>query len=116
MNASKTLDDLRAVLLKEGYILSHAAFYLRLIPRRFDTVEGKRHVHTVPVENTKARNNLRNKHQNANFTFATKQYMTGIACLLGSENVFVLSVDDKAKVPIGVTATTKQSPLLATRS
>ena len=112
MNACKMLDDLRAVLLKEGYILSHAAFYLRLIPRRFDTLEGKRHVHTVPVENRKARNNLRNKHQDANFTFATKQYMKGIASLLGSENVFVLSVDDKAKVPIGVTATTKQSPPL----
>ena len=27
-------------------------------------------------------------------------------------NVFVLTVDDKAKVPIGVTAVTKQAPLI----
>ena len=42
----------------------------------------------------------------------TKQYMGDITSLLGSENVFVLSIDDKAKVAIGVTAATKQSPLL----
>ena len=38
--------------------------------------------------------------------------MKDIASLFGAENVFVLSVDDKAKVPIGVTAASKQSPLI----
>ena len=33
LNAFKTLDDLRTGLIKEGYILSRQAFYLRLIPR-----------------------------------------------------------------------------------
>ena len=37
--------------------------------------------------------------------------MKDIASLFGAENVFVLSVDDKAKEPIGVTAASKQSPL-----
>ena len=32
--------------------------------------------------------------------------------LFVSDNVFVLSVGDKAKVPIGVTAVTKQAPLI----
>ena len=40
-----------------------------------------------------------------------KQYMKDIASLFGADNVFVLSVDDKAKEPIGVTAASKQSPL-----
>ena len=112
LNACKTLDDLHAGLLKEGYVLSCQALYLRLIPRRSDTIEEKRHVRTVPVKIRKAQNTLRNKHEDANFCFATKQYMKDIASLFGAENVFVLSVDDKAKVPIGVTAANKQSPLI----
>ena len=112
LNACKTLDDLRAALLKEDYTLSRQALYLRLMPRRADTIEGKHHVRTVPVKIGKAKNTLRNRHDDANFTFATKRYMQDIASLLGPENVFVLSVDDKAKVPIGVTAATKQSALI----
>ena len=112
LNACKTLDDLHAGLLKEGYVLSRQAFYLRLISRRSDTIEGKRHVRTVPVKIRKAQNTLRNKHEDANFCFATKQYMKNTASLFGAENVFVLSVDDKPKVPIGVTAANKQSPLI----
>ena len=86
--------------------------YIRLIKRRADTIEGKHHVRTVPVKIGKAKKTLRNRHDDANFTFATKRYMQDIASLLGQENVFALSVDDKAKVPIGVTAATKQSPLI----
>ena len=38
--------------------------------------------------------------------------MRDIVSLFGSDNVFVLSVDDNAKVTIGVTALTKQAPLI----
>ena len=41
LNSCKTLDDLHAALLKEGYIFSRQALYLRLIPRRVDSQEGK---------------------------------------------------------------------------
>ena len=41
LKACKTLDDLHAGLLKEGYVLSCQALYLCLIPRRSDTIEGK---------------------------------------------------------------------------
>ena len=111
LNACKTLDDLHN-LLKKGYVLSHQDLYLRLIPRRSGTIEGKRHVLTVPVKIRKAQNTIRNKHEDAKFCFATKQYMKDIASLFGAENVFVPSVDNKAKVPIGVTAANKQSPLI----
>ena len=38
--------------------------------------------------------------------------MCDVESLLGSDNVFVLSVDDKSKVPIGFTVVTKQTPLI----
>ena len=47
-----SLDDLRAAL---------QALCLRLIPRRTDSLKGKRHVRTVPVKIRKATNNLRKK-------------------------------------------------------
>ena len=112
LNACKSLDELHAGFLAEGYILSCQAAYLRVIPKRSDSHDGKCHVHTVPVKIRRAQNNLRNKHQDANFCFATKQYMKDIVSLFGANNLFVLSVDDKAKVPIGVTAANKQTPLI----
>ena len=96
LNVCKTLDDLRAGLLKEGYILSRQALYLRLIPRRIDNTEGKRHVRTTPVKLRKAQNNLRNRHKDVDFTFATKQFLQDIVALFKSKSVFVISVDDKA--------------------
>ena len=38
--------------------------------------------------------------------------MCDIMSLFGSDNIFVLSVDDKAKVPISVTTAIKQAPLI----
>ena len=106
------MNDLRAALLKEGYFLSRNALYLRLVPRRSDSNEGEKHVRTVPVKIRRSKNNLRARHEDSNFTFATKEYLKAVASFFGPENVFVLSVDDKAKVPIGVTAAKYQSPLV----
>ena len=111
LNSCKTHDDLHAALLKEGYILSRQALYLRLIPRQADSQEGKRHVRKVPVKLRKAKTNLRNRHVDTDFTFSIERQMRDIVSLFRSD-VFVLSVDDKAKVPIGVTAVTKQAPLI----
>ena len=55
---------------------------------------------------------MRNRHADADFTFAIKRQIHDIVYLFGSDNVFVLSVDDKAKVPVGVTAVRKQAPLI----
>ena len=106
LDACEALDNLRAVLLKEGHVLTRTALCLCLISRRSDPVEGKQLVRTVPVKIRKVKNNLRNKHQDTKFTFATKQYMKDIASLLGPENMFALSVDGKAKVSIDVTTAT----------
>ena len=55
---------------------------------------------------------MRNRHADADFTFAIKRQIHDIVSLFGSDNVFVLSVDDKAKVPVGVTAVRRQAPLI----
>ena len=67
---------------------------------------------TVPVKLQKAKSTLRNRHADADFKFAIKMQMRDIVSLFGSSNVFVLPADDKAKVPTGVTAVTKQAPLI----
>ena len=60
------------------------------------------YVRIVPVKIRKTQNNLRNRYEDANFFFTTKQYMKDIGSLFGAENVFALSVDDKENVPIGL--------------
>ena len=76
-----TLDDLRDCLIKDGYELSRSPLYLRLLPRRQDTIEGKRHVKTVPVKIRRSKTNLRKKHTDANFTIATKEHLKNIATM-----------------------------------
>ena len=112
LNTCKSLDDLCVGLVKEGYILSWQALYLHLSLRRIDNMEGKRHVRTVPVKLHKAQNNLQNQHTNGDFMFTTKQFLQDIVALFGSKSVFVISVDDKVKVPIDVTAATKLAQLV----
>ena len=60
----------------------------------------------------KAKNILRNTHADADFTFAIKRQTFDIVFLFASDNIFVLSVVDKAKVRIGVTAVAKPAPLI----
>ena len=54
-----TLDDLQCELKKVGFKLSRSTTYLRLLPRRGNTTEGKRHVKTVLVKLLRPENNLR---------------------------------------------------------
>ena len=50
LRTATTLDDLVKELRNLVYNLSGSASYLRLLPRRGNTEEGKRHVQTVPVK------------------------------------------------------------------
>ena len=61
---------------------------------------------------TESKNYPANKHAHADLTVAIKRQMRDIISLIGSDNVFVLSVDDRKVVPTGVTAVTKQTPLI----
>lgn len=112
MRSCKTLDDLHAELKKNGFTLSRSATYLRLIPRSSNILEGKRHVQTVPVKLSKAQSDLHAKHPDAAFCTATIRSLETIASVLGPDEVFFLSQDDKSRVPIGITAAKDQAPIL----
>ena len=112
LRSCKTLDDLNKSLLKLGYCLSRSATYLRLMPKRSNTLEGIRHIKTFPVKLIKADNTARDRHIDAGFTFACMQYMDEICSMFGPDSCFYLSLGDKAKVPLGLAAATKQSPIL----
>ncbi|GBP00285.1 hypothetical protein EVAR_885_1 [Eumeta japonica] len=108
----KTLDDLQAELCKLGYTISRSGLYLRLLPRRVNTEEGKRHVVTVPVKLCKPDSALHFKHQDGTFCTAMIRHLESLASILGPEQVFFLSMDDKARVPLGITAAKAQAPIL----
>ena len=44
----KTLDELTTELKKDGFEISRSGVYLRLLPKKSNTHEGKRHTVTVP--------------------------------------------------------------------
>ena len=109
----KSLDDLVVALRDQyGYTVSRSAVYFRLISRRIDSTEAKRHVHTVPVKLMKAQNSAHKEHVDSKFAAATIHNLELLASILGPKEVFFLSQDDKARIPIGLTAAKKQTPLL----
>ncbi|XP_037030801.1 uncharacterized protein LOC119070532 [Bradysia coprophila] len=108
----RTLTELKEKLNDEGFQISRAATYLRLLPRRSNTQEGKRHVTTVPVRLCKTQNDLHAQHTDSSFATISINYLEELASFLGPNQVTFISQDDKARVPIGVTAANKQTPLL----
>lgn len=95
-----------------GSQLSRSATYLRLLPWNSFSCEDKRHVSTVPVKLIRAQNDLKKKHIDTEFATASIRYLESLASFLGPNEVFFLFQDDKARVPIGLTAASKQAPLL----
>ena len=79
---------------------------------RGNSIEGKRHVVTAPVQLLRSKNDLHCKHIDAAFCFETIKRLEELSSMLGPKEVCFLSQDDKARVPIGLTAATMQSPLL----
>ena len=108
----KILDQLTEALNREGYSLKRSSVYLRLLPRNSITKEGKRHVTSFPVKLISAKNSKHQNHPRTNFAKATINALEELAGLLGPRVVTFHSHDDKVKVPIGITAASKQAPLL----
>ena len=108
----KTLDELTAALRAEGFDYSRSAVYTHLIPRNVRSVEGKRHVTTAPVKLLRSQNSQHKSHDAAMFARCTIRHLEEIAGFLGPDQITFHSQDDKAKVPIGLTAANKQAPLI----
>ena len=102
----KTLDDLVDELTKYGFHLSRSAVYLRLLPSRSLSTEGKRHTKTAPVKLIRAQNSEHKSHPDSNFARASISALEELAGILGPREVTFHSQDDKARVPIGLTAAT----------
>jgi len=108
----KTLDQLTEALNREGFELKRSSVYLHLLPRNHRTIEGKRHVSTAPVKLYKAQNSKHASHPSKKFAQASIRSLEELAAILGPAEVTFHSQDDKAKVPIGLTAANKQSPMV----
>lgn len=107
-----TLSELTNKLNELGFNISRSATYIRLLPRRANTREAKRHVVTVPVKLSRPEADHHKAHQDQYFSLASIRSLETIASVLGPDSVTFLSQDDKARVPIGLTAANKQAPLL----
>lgn len=109
----KTLTDLNDALNNDyGFSISRSATYYRLLPRNALGRDGKRHINTVPVRLMKAQKDLHRSHIDTCFASTTIRHLEELASCLGSKVVTFLSQDDKARVPIGITAANAQAPLL----
>lgn len=111
MRTCKTLDELHALLVEDGFVISRTSTYRRLIPKYSGSLEGKRHVTTVPVRLCRAQTDRHRDHADQYFCKATANSLEELASILGPEQVVFISQDDKAKVPIGKTAAKVQSEL-----
>ncbi|UJR25996.1 hypothetical protein I4U23_007343 [Adineta vaga] len=107
-----TLDDLREKIKERGYDIKRSTLYYRLLPHRSNSIDGKKHVRTVPVRLRKAQNDEHSKHEDGHFATATIRYIKDLAGIFGNDVVFFLSQDDKCKVPIGLPAAKIQAPML----
>ncbi|XP_044594835.1 uncharacterized protein LOC123272182 [Cotesia glomerata] len=108
----KTLDQLHQALLATDLQLSRSATYLRLQPKNVKTLEGKKHIVTAPVKLARPTADLHKTHKDALFCTSTIRSLESLASLLGPDQVIFLSQDDKARVPIGITAANHQAPFL----
>lgn len=112
VRSCRTLNDLHEKLNEHGFQISRSSTYLRLLPRNYTTLEGKRHVVTVPVKLSRPEADHHKAHIDQHFCVATIRSLETVASILGPNQAFFLSQDDKARVPIGLTAVNKQAPLL----
>ena len=80
-----SLDYLCSQLKKRKFNIKPTTTYLRLIPKRVNTRQGKRHVETVPVKLVRAENNKIEKHDDARFCFSLVHDVNVLASIFGRE-------------------------------
>lgn len=87
----KTLDELTQELRKIGFDISRSGTYLRLIPRKSNSAEGRRHVSTVPVKLIRAQTDHHKSHLDSKFAETSIHYLENIAFILEPDQVFFIS-------------------------
>ena len=89
-----------------------SVFVRRLVPRRGNKSEEKRHFSTVPVKLLRSEASLRKKNVDRINAKSFIDDMCKVAKLFGPHSVLFISNDDKVKVSLGLAAATLQAPLL----
>ena len=95
-----------------GFNLCQSTVYLRIWPNRTNTNEGKKHVKCLPIKLLKPENNLRKENIDRMYAKSLVDDIHSIDYLFGPDCVQFLSIDDKARVPLGIVAAKLQSPIL----
>ena len=108
----KILDQLTEQLKMDGIITSRSGFYFCLLPKRSTSLEGQCYVSMVLVKLTKAQNDHHAKHINGFYCTVTIRYRDELVSILGSNKLFFVSQDDKARITIVLIAANKKSSLL----
>ncbi|CAF1181124.1 unnamed protein product, partial [Didymodactylos carnosus] len=86
-----TLDDLREKIKQRGYDIKRTTLYYRLLPHRASSIDGRRHVRTVPVRLRRAQNDEHGKHEDGHFATATIRYIKDLAGIFGPTYIAVRS-------------------------
>lgn len=107
-----TLNDLHAELKLLGYNISRSSLYTHLLPANIRRREGKSHIETVPVRLIRARNDLHKGHADTWFAKASIDHTMELASFMGPGSVMMLSLDDKSRVPLGITSAKVQQSIL----
>ena len=89
-----------------------SVFFHRLVHRRGNTSEGKRHFSTVPLKLLRSEASLRKKNVDRINAKSFIDDMCEVAKLFGLHAVLFISNDNKAKVSLRLAAATVQTPLL----
>ena len=71
MRTCRTLSDLYTRLQELGFNISRSGIYIRLLPKRYNTLEGKRHVTTVPVKLSRPEADHHKAHPDQHFCTST---------------------------------------------
>ena len=108
----KTLDQLTTSLNSMGFDVKRSGVYLRLQPKRSHSQHGKRHVRATPVRLIRAENSAHKKHEDGKFCTATINMAEELVSMLGPEQCFFGSFDDKCRVALGLPAANEQAPIL----
>ena len=90
----------------------HSEQKLRLLPRSQTSIQGRKHVSTLPVKLVRPQNDLRRKHPDRMFCSESSKAADAIAKYLGPKACLYISQDDKSSVPLGRTAAKVQAPIL----
>ena len=112
MRSLTNLDDLHRELTNFGFKFSRSAVYLKLLPRRGDSREGKRHVQTVTVKLLRLERSLRRNNIDRMYAKSFFDNMMSISDLVGGDAVTFLSNNDKARIALDLAADSLRLPIL----